>query len=77
MSAETKQALDDAIQAHILDECDNRLVHSYLLTVCSEHVLITGSNNYFQEMSNGLPFHEALGLAHYSVAAVVEDSDDD
>jgi hypothetical protein len=52
-------------------------VHSYLLTVCSEHVLITGSNNYFQEMSNGLPFHEALGLAHYSVAAVVEDSDDD
>jgi len=77
VSAETKQALDDAIQAHITDECDGRLVNSYLMVVCSEHVLIADSHNYYQEASNGLPFHAALGLAQYLRTAVERTPDDD
>jgi len=81
MSAETKQAVDDAIAAHIADEGDGHFLSGYALIAAGQRIDSEGGRTlYYKEFSTDLPFHEAVGLTSYLALAVEHDmfqSDDD
>lgn len=65
MSEATKDALDDAIRAHIADECDGRLCVGWLIITASMNGddMADSKTHYFSEASDNLPMHSTLGLA--------------
>lgn len=68
MSAETKTALDEAIQAHVADEMDGTLVTNYVLqtrgtAMSGDH---EGSQSYFRALSDRQPLDTTLGLLRYA-----------
>lgn len=70
MSAETKAALDSALEAHIRDETESEaIVTGYVLH--ASHVtgesFGNGSTGYFAEYAEHQPFHVCVGLAHQLV----------
>lgn len=64
MSTETKQALDDALAAHVLDEADG-MVSGYVLHAAyfSAETVDNGSTGYIYEFADGQSFHIGYGLA--------------
>lgn len=65
MSAATKNAVDQAIAAHVADEGDGHLLTGWVLIAAG----MNGDNferestNYFYELADKQPFHSSLGLA--------------
>lgn len=83
MSEATKEALDQALQAHIADEGEGHLVTGYaLIAVGINHDNLTReSNNYFTEFADGQPYHSSVGLATYLIDVLrdgrFDEEDDD
>ncbi len=64
MSKQTKQALDDAIRAHLADECDGMSVMQWAVVTWSiepEHIG-DGAGHYGVTVPNGQPHHATRGL---------------
>jgi len=69
MSAETKDALDEAIAAHFGTEWDGAILTGYILQmsgVTSEDIESGEQHSYFRETANGQAAHVTLGLLDYS-----------
>lgn len=64
MSEATKDALDDAIRAHIADECDGKSLMSWVLVTYAVHAedFGTGAGGYYREVAAGQPQHVTDGL---------------
>lgn len=89
MSAETKKALDEALEAHLRDECDGAMVTGYTMHASYLNPALDGtdSTGYFAIYHDGQPRHVAIGLVqmqlHYLLSPVYEviyeigDDDDD
>jgi len=80
MSAETKQALDEAIAAHIADETGGgKIITGYNLVAANIDAdsLERGSTNYFHEYGQQRPFHVCIGLAAIAKMRLHEDWADD
>lgn len=82
MSEATKTALDDALAAHVADECDGSLVSGYVLQACyfNGGTVERGTTGYFREFSDDIPFHSSLGLANMLIDGLKDsqfDGDDD
>lgn len=69
MSSDTKQALDDAIAAHVADEADGALITGYVLHAAYINPDLDGreATGYYAEYATSQPYHVGLGLAHQMV----------
>jgi len=78
MSAETKAALDDAIRAHIADECDGKTVMHWVIGVYSVAATDfgTGAGSYYRDVADNQPHHVTDGLLH-AVQRITDDIWDD
>lgn len=79
MSDTTKAALDQAIAAHIADECDNSILTGYVLHASHTNLeqIDRGATGYFMEHGENQAYHVSLGLAHQAVMALQTDFGDD
>lgn len=67
MSVATKQALDDALAAHIADEQgESVIVTGYVLkaSYASNESIHNGTTNYLTAYAEEQPFHVCMGLAN-------------
>lgn len=64
MSEATKDALDDAIRAHITDKRDGKSLMSWVLVAYAVHAedFGTGAGGYYREVAAGQPQHVTDGL---------------
>lgn len=76
MSTETKQALENALQAHIDDERSGFLVSGYSL-VAHLATLESERFHYFYLNPNRQPYHATLGLLNTAIDDLVRSGDDD
>lgn len=78
MSAQTKQALDDAIAAHVADEGEapGSVVTGYALIASHSTAddFDESVTRYFGEYAEQQPFHVALGLVHRHLLILEADS---
>ena len=84
MSVDTKRALDEAIAAHISNECDGSIVTGYVLHASHLNADLDSrdATGYYAEYANNQAFHVGLGLAqmmrdHFNDIWNNEDEDDD
>lgn len=80
MSADTKQACDAALNAHVASLCgSDAMVTGYV--TCVSYITPEGFESrteYAGIYSEGLPYHTALGLSvHLADEVVRQDSDDE
>lgn len=80
VSAETKAALETALQNHIADEGDGAILTDWAM-VCaltSMDDIGSGRTRYFCEGNTGQPVHVTVGLLRYGGEhATFDDEDDD
>lgn len=64
VSDATKMALDDAIRAHIADECDGKTLMSWVMVTYAVQMedFGTGAGGYYREVANGQALHITDGL---------------
>lgn len=69
MSAETKSALDAALDAHLQDVCGSAITTGYVLHAAyvNTDTDANESTGYLAEFSERIPYHVGLGLAHQMV----------
>jgi hypothetical protein len=74
MSAATRQAIDDAIVAHLNDE-QGAMTIGWVLLAKGKTIenLDEGLTRYVAEYSNHLEYDSVLGLAHYLVLMTERD----
>lgn len=65
MSADTKRALDEALSAHVADECDGSIVTGYVLHASHLNTDLDSrdATGYYAEFAKGMPYHVGLGLS--------------
>lgn len=83
MSVHTKQALEQAIAAHLRDEYDEAFLTGYVIQIAgidpatSEH----NSTVYLSDYMESQPYHSCVGLSriltHYFDASFVYTADED
>lgn len=73
MSAETKAALDAALEAHLRDETEGgALVTAYVVYAAFVNTEIEeGKTGYKCIIADGQPYHSTLGLGHSLVSDLV------
>lgn len=76
MSAETKAAIEAALQAHVDDERTGFLVSAYTLT-CHLATLEDDRSHYLYLTPARQPYHSTLGLMQVSMDDFVNDDDDE
>lgn len=80
MSDATKQALTEAIAAHIADVTDGNLLTDWALAIASTELedIGTGRTNYYYEGNDNQPAHVGYGLLKYTLdASLWQGTDDD
>lgn len=85
MSAETKTALDRALQAHVADECGgDELVTAYVIACATTSFSDPGEENrhsYYMDCPNNQPPHVSRGLSdimsEWTSSTGLFDADDD
>jgi hypothetical protein len=77
MSAATKAALDEAIEAHLRDEStDGAMVTAYVLYIAYINPEIpAGRTAYSCLIPEGQPYHSTLGLAHSLIEDMITPPD--
>lgn len=77
MSDETRDALDAAIRAHVLDEYDEpQIVTDYAVLVASQG-LDDSVTSYFYACRIGMPAHALTGLVAHFLRTFERQHDDD
>ena len=75
MSAETKQALDEALAAHLADECPGSILTGYALQTQYTDMQLIGEQmtGYLRMTSEQQNFTTTLGLTHYMMRMLDHD----
>lgn len=80
MSADTKQALESALAAHLADETDGEIITDWALVAACTRMEDIGSaiTRYWCEGNTNQPVHGTIGLLRYgSEHATFDDDEDD
>lgn len=66
MSEASKATLDDAIRAHIADECEGKTTMHWVLVTYSVNAedFGTGAGSYYRDVADSQPHHVTDGLLH-------------
>lgn len=80
MSAETKAALENALDAHIADEREGFMVGDYVLQTHIVSIHEDEGKSFYHFMHSTQPYHSVVGLletalADYADGAVSDDDD--
>ena len=65
MSDATKAAVDDAIAAHIADECGGALVNGYVIQIEYVGMRPDAESGWFRMVAPGQTMTLTIGLVHY------------
>ena len=79
MSADTKAALEAALNAHITDVTDGDILTDWTLIAATTSVenIGTGTTRYFCEGNDGQPVHVTIGLLQYGRETTTWGDDED